>query len=151
MNGSEPSVVAKHLEWLVTSGQLRRGRNVFQQLNQRERTDFLLSHSSSNLPSHYVRTRTLRGSPVVHHRHQGLRKDQSIHLMHDLASPSGLSTLFSTTMGRNPNASALDVTNFVCGIGPSAASTSNTTPSTIDKIRLNFTSQNLRDLEYRLC
>ena len=50
-------------------------------------------------------------------------------------SPSALSTLFTTTMGRRPRASALDVTNFVCGIAPSAASTSSTTPSTIDRMR----------------
>ena len=50
-------------------------------------------------------------------------------------SPSGLSTLLITTIGRNPSFNALEVTNFVCGIGPSAASTSKTTPSTIDRIR----------------
>ena len=50
-------------------------------------------------------------------------------------SPSGLSTLFTTTIGFKPNAKALEVTNFVCGIGPSAASTNKTTPSTMDKIR----------------
>ena len=38
-------------------------------------------------------------------------------------------------MGRKPSASALDVTNFVCGMGPSAASTNNTTPSTMLKMR----------------
>ena len=50
-------------------------------------------------------------------------------------SPSGLSTLFTTTIGLKPKANAFDVTNFVCGIGPSAASTSNITPSTIERIR----------------
>ena len=50
-------------------------------------------------------------------------------------SASGLSTLLSTTMGRNPSAKALAVTNLVCGMGPSAASTSSTTPSTILKMR----------------
>ena len=49
-------------------------------------------------------------------------------------SASDLSTLFTTTIGQSPIAKALAVTNLVCGIGPSAASTSKTTPSTIDKI-----------------
>ena len=38
-------------------------------------------------------------------------------------------------MGLSPSASALEVTNLVWGIGPSAASTRSTTPSTIDRIR----------------
>ena len=38
-------------------------------------------------------------------------------------------------LGLRPSASALPVTNLVCGIGPSAASTSRMTPSTIDRIR----------------
>ena len=38
-------------------------------------------------------------------------------------------------MGRRPNASALRVTKRVCGIGPSMASTSSRTPSTIDSAR----------------
>ena len=50
-------------------------------------------------------------------------------------SASDLSTLFTTTIGRRPSFNALDVTNFVCGIGPSAASTNKTTPSTMDRIR----------------
>ena len=37
--------------------------------------------------------------------------------------------------GPQTQASALPVTNLVCGIGPSAASTSTTTPSTIDRMR----------------
>jgi hypothetical protein len=40
-----------------------------------------------------------------------------------------------STIGRRPRRSALPVTNLVCGIGPSAASTSTTTPSTIDRMR----------------
>ena len=45
------------------------------------------------------------------------------------------STLFTTTMGFRPSASALRVTKRVCGIGPSTASTSSSTPSTIDRVR----------------
>ncbi len=48
---------------------------------------------------------------------------------------SGRSTLLTTTMGRRPSASALPVTNLVCGIAPSDASTSRMTPSTIDRMR----------------
>ena len=48
---------------------------------------------------------------------------------------SGLSTLLTTTIGRRPSASAFMVTNLVCGIGPSAASTSSTTPSTMERMR----------------
>jgi hypothetical protein len=43
--------------------------------------------------------------------------------------------LFTTTMGFRPCASALRVTKRVCGIGPSTASTSSSTPSTIDSTR----------------
>ena len=50
-------------------------------------------------------------------------------------SASCLSTLFNTTMGLSPSERAFEVTNFVCGIGPSAASTNSTTPSTIESIR----------------
>ena len=49
------------------------------------------------------------------------------------ASP--LSTLLTQTIGLKPILSALPTTNLVCGIGPSAASTSTIAPSTIDKIR----------------
>ena len=48
---------------------------------------------------------------------------------------SGLSTLLTTTMGFRLRRSALAVTNLVCGIGPSAASTSRSTPSTMSRIR----------------
>ena len=41
----------------------------------------------------------------------------------------GLSTLLITTIGRNPSASAFSSTNRVCGMGPSSASTSSSTPS----------------------
>eukprot|EP01136_Pigoraptor_vietnamica_P025812 Opistho-1_new@80116 len=47
----------------------------------------------------------------------------------------GLSTLFTTRMGRRPRASAFLVTKRVCGIGPSCASISSTTPSTMDRAR----------------
>ena len=47
----------------------------------------------------------------------------------------GRSTLFTTTIGRNPSAKAFLVTNRVCGIGPSTASTRSKTPSTIDNTR----------------
>ena len=39
------------------------------------------------------------------------------------------------TIGFRPIFSALPTTNFVCGIGPSAASTSTMAPSTIDRMR----------------
>src|SRR5260221_9961676 len=45
------------------------------------------------------------------------------------------STLLISTIGLRPRRSALPVTNLVCGSGPSAASTSTTTPSTIDRMR----------------
>ncbi len=45
------------------------------------------------------------------------------------------STLFTTTMGFSPRASALRVTKRVCGIGPSTASTSSSTPSTMPSTR----------------
>ena len=48
---------------------------------------------------------------------------------------SGRSILLTTTIGFRPSASALPVTNLVCGIGPSAESTSRMTPSTIDRMR----------------
>ena len=48
---------------------------------------------------------------------------------------SGRSTLLITTIGRSPRRSALPSTNLVCGIGPSAASTSSSTPSTMDRMR----------------
>ena len=48
---------------------------------------------------------------------------------------SGRSTLLTTTIGRRPSASALPVTNLVCGIAPSELSTSRITPSTIDRMR----------------
>jgi hypothetical protein len=48
---------------------------------------------------------------------------------------SGLSTLLMTTMGLRPMASALESTNFVCGIGPSAASTRMMAPSTMLRMR----------------
>ena len=43
----------------------------------------------------------------------------------------GLSTLFTTTIGTRLSAKALLKTNLVCGIGPSKASTTSITPSTI--------------------
>ena len=45
------------------------------------------------------------------------------------------SILLTTTIGFNPSFSALESTNLVCGMTPSAASTSSTTPSTIDRMR----------------
>ena len=50
-------------------------------------------------------------------------------------SASGRSILLITTIGRRPSASAFRVTNRVCGIGPSAASTRISTPSTIRRMR----------------
>src|SRR6267154_1449804 len=47
----------------------------------------------------------------------------------------GRSILFTTRIGFRPRASALRVTKRVCGIGPSTASTSKSTPSTIDSDR----------------
>ena len=45
------------------------------------------------------------------------------------------STLLISTIGRRPRRSALPSTNLVCGSGPSAASTSSTTPSTMERMR----------------
>jgi hypothetical protein len=45
------------------------------------------------------------------------------------------SILLMTTMGCSPSASAFRVTNRVCGMGPSNASTRSSTPSTIRRIR----------------
>ena len=52
-----------------------------------------------------------------------------------LARASGLSTLFTATIGLRPIFSALPTTNLVCGIGPSEASTRTIAPSTMDKMR----------------
>ncbi len=52
-----------------------------------------------------------------------------------LGLASGLSTLLMQTMGLRPIFSALPTTNLVCGMGPSAASTSTIAPSTIDRMR----------------
>ena len=51
------------------------------------------------------------------------------------ARASERSTLLISTIGFRPRRSALPSTNLVCGSGPSAASTSSTTPSTIDRMR----------------
>ena len=48
---------------------------------------------------------------------------------------SGRSTLLMTTIGFKPIFSALETTNLVCGIGPSAASTSTQAPSTMLRMR----------------
>ena len=47
----------------------------------------------------------------------------------------GRSILLTTTMALRPSASALRVTKRVCGIGPSTASTTSNTVSTIDNTR----------------
>ena len=52
-----------------------------------------------------------------------------------LGRASDLSTLLTQTIGFSPIFSALPTTNLVCGIGPSAASTSTIAPSTIDRMR----------------
>ncbi len=52
-----------------------------------------------------------------------------------LGRASDLSTLLTQTMGLSPIFSALPTTNLVCGIGPSAASTSTIAPSTIERMR----------------
>jgi len=53
--------------------------------------------------------------------------------------PSGsqlsLSILFTTTIGLSPSARDFLSTNLVCGMGPSSASTSSSTPSTILRTR----------------
>ena len=64
------------------------------------------------------------------------RGEQVEHLVDDLVErASGRSILLIATIGRRPTFSALPTTNLVCGIGPSAASTSTITPSTIDRMR----------------
>ena len=52
-----------------------------------------------------------------------------------LGRASCLSTLLTQTIGFRPIFSALPTTNFVCGIGPSAASTSTIAPSTMERMR----------------
>ncbi len=54
---------------------------------------------------------------------------------------SDLSILLMATIGLRPWASALPSTNLVCGIGPSAASTRMTTPSTMRKDALDFAAE----------
>ena len=46
-----------------------------------------------------------------------------------------LSTLLTTTIGFSPSSIALPKTKRVCGIGPSKASTSKSTPSAIFRTR----------------
>ena len=62
-------------------------------------------------------------------------KRSNTSLTTSLGLASGLSTLLTQTIGLRPIFKALPTTNFVCGIGPSAASTSTIAPSTIDRIR----------------
>ena len=62
-------------------------------------------------------------------------KRSKISLTTSLGRASALSTLLTQTIGLRPILSALPTTNLVCGIGPSAASTSTIAPSTIDKMR----------------
>ena len=53
----------------------------------------------------------------------------------NIVDTPGRSTLLTTTIGFRPSASAFFVTKRVCGIGPSTASTSSSTLSTIDSTR----------------
>ena len=62
-------------------------------------------------------------------------KRSNTSLTTSLTRASGLSTLLTQTIGFRPILSALPTTNFVCGIGPSAASTSTMAPSTMDRMR----------------
>ena len=62
-------------------------------------------------------------------------KRSKISLTTSLGRASCLSTLLTQTIGFRPILSALPTTNLVCGIGPSAASTSTIAPSTIDRMR----------------
>ena len=62
-------------------------------------------------------------------------KRSKISLTTSLGRASPLSTLLTQTIGFSPIFSALPTTNLVCGIGPSAASTSTIAPSTIDRMR----------------
>jgi hypothetical protein len=48
---------------------------------------------------------------------------------------AGRSILLITTIGVRPSASALPSTKRVCGIGPSNASTTSSTPSTMRRMR----------------
>jgi hypothetical protein len=52
-----------------------------------------------------------------------------------IGSAPGRSILLITTIGVRPNASALPSTKRVCGIGPSNASTTRSTPSTMRRMR----------------
>ena len=62
-------------------------------------------------------------------------KRSNTSLTTSLGRASDLSTLLMQTIGLRPIFSALPTTNLVCGIGPSAASTSTIAPSTIDRMR----------------
>ena len=62
-------------------------------------------------------------------------KSSKTWLMTQLGRAPGLSILFTTRMGRRPWSKAFWVTKRVWGMGPSWASTSNRTESTMDKTR----------------
>ena len=64
-----------------------------------------------------------------------LSNNSNVWSITQLGRAEGLSILLITTIGRKPNAKAFLVTKRVCGIGPSWASTNNTTQSTMPNTR----------------
>ena len=63
-------------------------------------------------------------------------EEELLDLVHDLVGrASARSTLFTTRITGSRDSSALRSTNRVCGSGPSLASTSSSTPSTIVSAR----------------
>ena len=86
-------------------------------------------------PSHAWRWRRCAGSRAGARRRRAPRTGRRSRSGPRSTRCSGLSTLLITTIGRSPLRSALPSTNLVCGIGPSAASTSSRQLSTIDRMR----------------
>ena len=67
----------------------------------------------------------------------GAQLDEQVEhfVQHFLGRASGRSILLITTIGFSPHSRALESTNRVCGIGPSAASTSTSAPSAMRSTR----------------
>src|SRR6266852_3353907 len=77
----------------------------------------------------------LRGAQAAASDAASLSNRSKVWLTTQSGRAPGRSTLFTTTIGFRPCASALRRTNRVCGIGPSTASISSSTPSTMDSTR----------------
>ena len=82
-----------------------------------------------------ARTRRSRESRAACRSRRAGRRDRTSDRAPTPAREPSRSILLMTTSGVKPCWNALLVTNRVCGIGPSTASTSSSTPSTIDSTR----------------